>query len=382
MNYGKIKELASDHIKEITGAKEISISKDFSERFSFKDVKCMELIPADWDSPALWNKRLEYDKTYSPFYRIHYMGIAYNENSCDFFDYKAYAIDNENLTFMKEEYQKVLGDMDSHFLDKLTNFGYVDSPKKILTLQVFIKDNSFFAISYDGNKIIKRDFEGKIGLVRFENKERILYTLKGNSIYRYKINTGEIDNHREYVGCFELENKELYYKDDKEIESIEHVIPYDIDFEITDGKAQRQMQVIMITFTDGTKKVLVDAPNYNKTVSNYYKSLRIHDHLIGLSKEEAKLPQNAKFKPVRFKYDEDSVVYYIGGLVLNYENEDSFGRIIIKPDCTQEVRPYNPITNNARHLEEDTEELTMQQEKQKPKQKTMRKEIKQETKQD
>ena len=367
MDWEEINRIIHKRIIELTRAQKIKITKNFSKHLAFKEVISQELIEGDRDYPSYMRCKLEDGKTYSPFYRMHYMGIAYKENSCEIFEYKAYAIGYEGLTLTQENYNPILKNMDSHLFDIENGFGRVNSPIIVLTSHVFVKDNSFYAFTYNKNRIIKREFEGKIGSIKYEDKDRILYTIKGNQIYRYKINTGKIDDHREYVGYFELEDKELYHTDEKEIESIECD-----PISSTDSRLKK-MRAMIITFTDGTKRVLADAPKKEKTVSGYYKDIKISSYTISLSQEEKKQPENAKYKPKR-DYDIEGyeAYYYIPGLLVQYETDDSKGVITITPDCTQKIKQV--ISEPVEEKIDYTEELnTSQEENQSPKQKAKRK---------
>ena len=64
------------------------------------------------------------------------MGIAYKENSCEIFEYKAYAIGYEGLTLTQENYNPILKNMDSYLFDIENRFGRVNSPRIVLTSHV------------------------------------------------------------------------------------------------------------------------------------------------------------------------------------------------------------------------------------------------------
>ena len=369
----ELNKIVSNHIAEITGAKQVSISRNYSENLTFKAVKGEELREGDMAIPSVLLGRREDGYTCTPFYRIHCMGIVYKENSCDFFEYKSFAINNNGFTYMQEKYKPILENMDRLFSDKYTKFGHRNSPTEKLTSHIFLKDNSFCVYSFNGNQIIKKEFEGKFGYVVSEDDNEIFYSFKDNKVYRYKINKGEISEYVENVGYFNLDDKTLYYTDEKEIEKIEYVRPYDPDFEA--DSEQYKMRVMKITFTDGTKRVLVKNHKKEETVTDYYKEITDGSRWISLSKREAQKPENAKYEQEKFEYDGGYVAYYIPGLTFNYKDGDSEGKVIIRLDCTQEVIPMVPkvydadaIRRHAAMLAGDDEESTTENEEP-PKQK-------------
>ena len=341
MEYKEVIKQVCEHIKKSTGAKEIEYTKDYSECLSYYDYKSVGLTNDDpsWMDGVYIKK--DGEKKYTPFFRIHLMGIAYKEETCDLFDFRALAIARDKVDLLEDEYVPILKDMDEFVLEKISKTGYCDSPKSTLDLHVFKKDNSYCAYSYSTGTVIKRSFEGEYGCDVAENtRDRsAFFTFKDNNIYIYEINTGYTgyeDGRTFTLGQFDLISN-LYYTDDKKITKVESIDLFVHDFgvdEDLDG-----MEVTLITFEDGTQRVLAKKGK-KQSVSDYHNQITFETAFqVSISEEQSKEPANKRFVK-RDKYDEDGIeytFYSIPGVVFNYIDEDYAGRLFVRQNCTQDT---------------------------------------------
>ena len=321
------------HLKELLGVKEVEIIKDFSENLVCEDKKEI-FIPGDWESSSecrvVPDKRVD-----TPFYRINKICIVHGEDKVSLISYKAFAVSGNDLTFINEETNYIFEDMDAHIFKNIRTYGYWYWERKdVRELDVFLKENTLYGITYLDGKLHKIDIKGKAVPEIISNGTFL--SIEGNTVYENTVVTGKKDKYgeyREYVDYMGVKTKVLH-KDKKEIEDIEILdIAYGNDGWVTD--APDFSMAAIISFVDGTKRLLLETKNGKKSTSAYFKDLKLYQAFISLSEKEfeKELPENKQ------SYSEvaDSDIYNIPGLTFDCTTDSLKGEFIVKNNGNMKI---------------------------------------------
>ena len=321
----KYDKKAIEHLKELLGASYVKIVKNFSTNLTYKK-KVEMLDPEEWNNA---NLIMDYRQSneLSPFYNMHYICIVEIEDKISLISYTSFMMDdNDNLSFMKENVSYIFKDMDHHVF---TNGHYYDlggwRQSYINDSDAFIKDNTLYGITYSNGIIKKKEIEGKIytdtkGCATF-------LTTQGNTLYEHEIVTGEYDtfgNYISYTNILELKSR-LLHRDTKEISDIKCVnTKYKNDGYIT---SPPDVDAIIVSFVDGTKRLIVKNASGKKSSSRYFKNLELTEAVVMISKKEFKKePEENKYS-----WNNDGCGnYYIPGLSFNYTTDNTQGEFIVK----------------------------------------------------
>ena len=333
------------HIEELLGVNKVVAVKEFS-----RSIKCKEYNQIYREGDTIRVEPVNDIET--PFYRINKTCIAYGNDKVSLVSYKSFAIIDEDISFIKEEVDYIFQDMDKHIFTNGSEYrGHY-----VRELDVFLKENKLYGITYLDNKTHEMDIKGKliddpsiknISLIikdctvydgtyltitpEMIHTTRTLLSIEGNVLYENNILTGAKDKdgvYREYINHVSLGTTTLH-KDEKEIEDVEVVdVKYKNDGWITD--APDFYLALIIKFVDGTKRLLVKTEEGKKVTSRYFKNLKLDTSYISLTKEE-----------VEKEYPED---------IDNWDNECGYCITGLTFDCSTDYSEGELTINNDGHI--------------------------------
>ena len=327
------------HIKKLVGANKVEVVKDFSMNLNYEDEKEV-YISGDWDNCASI-RRYAKQKGESPFYRINKLCIVYNDDSISLISYKSFAIDNDDITFIKDDINYIFKDMSKHIFTNGHKYGYFDG-YYIREVDAFYNDNTLYAITYLDEKLHKIDIKGKVIIDTLGGNT--FYSIQNNTIYKQSIKTGKLDkygNYREYNDYVALESN-IYYEDEKEITNIEFVDKrYKNDGWIT---ASPNINALIVTFTDGTKKLIVENEQEKKATSRYFKDLKLLIAAVYITKKQFEQEKQENKQSWNYDGDED---YVIPGLTFDYTTDDEQGTFIVKNNGYMKTKSKKKLNQNS-----------------------------------
>lgn len=332
-----INEETIKHIKKLLGVKHVEIVKNFSYNLQYKDYK-ENFYEGDWESCCDVSIVTE-DRGDSPFHRINELCIVYDDNDrSSLITYKGFAIDGEDVTFVKDDVSYIFKDMDKHLLTNGHRYGYWNG-HYVRELDVFIKDNSLYAATYLNEKKPKIDIKGKV--IPSTLGGRTFYTVEGNTVYVQEIVTGKEDKYGEYheYNDYIALKSRVFHKDEKEIADVEFVdLTYKNEGYITDAP---NIVAAIIIFTDGTKRLLVKNEKGKKACSRYFKDLKLSIAALHITKDEfeKETPKNKE----SWNYGYNDTDYFVSGLTFDYITDKHQGEFIVKNDGHMMVKSRKSI---------------------------------------
>lgn len=320
-----INEKVCKHIEELFETKHMYVVKDYSEILIYKDYQ-QKYSSGDWETgPHVYNAKIK--ESFSPFYRINKLCLVFdNEDKSSLVYYKAFAIDNDSVEFIKEEVSYIFKDMDIHVYDQSKKYYGQWNSENVRELDAFIKDDVLYAITYLDNEIHKINIKGKV--VKSTAKHKTFYSIQNNTVYLNEIVTGKVDKYgkyHQYNNYVDLKST-AYHKDEKEIMDIEAVKISELDCIITDAP---EVSAIIVSFTDGTKRLIVRNKHSKKAFSDYFQNIELFDKSVALNEEEFK-NENSENKVGWNEIDFGR--YFIPGLTFSYTTDNEAGELIVKND--------------------------------------------------
>ncbi len=323
----------SKHIKELYKLETLTIVKDFSHVIPYNDYK-EEFHTGDWEDSYADFSRVPEDAAASPFYRMKKSCIVSAGDKVSLVVYKAFAIVDEGITFIKDEASYTLKDMDRH----IYSHGGVFGPWRghyVRTHDVFLKDNALYGYTYSDGEChemgnIKGELvSGSIGVAG----DNIFYSIQDNVIYENKITNVSKDEYgidHEYVNYISLESR-TFHKDAKEVVDMKFV---DFNYKNTDNILADAPDICfaaVITLADGTKRLIVKNSKGRKTASRYFNDIKLeHAYLCATPEEfEKEYPVEGEGSGVT-EYDDDDCEYFLPGLTFDYTTDTEHGTFIVK----------------------------------------------------
>ena len=321
----------SKHIKELYELETLTIVKDFSHVIPYNDYK-EEFHTGDWEDSYADFSRVSEDAAASPFYRMKKSCIVSAGDKVSLVVYKAFAIVDEGITFIKDEASYILKDMDRHVYSDVSVFGPW-SDHYVRTHDVFMKDNVLYGYTYADEECHEMgSIKGEAVSDSISPDDDIFYSIRDNVIYENKITNVSKDEYGidfkavDYIGL----TSRVFHKDMKKIVGMEFVdLKYKNNGNITDEPYICFAAVI--TLADGTKRLVVKNLEGRKTASRYFNDIKLEHAYLCVTPEEFEkeiAENNVSWNSV--DYDDGSRNYYISGLTFDYTTNSEHGTFIVK----------------------------------------------------
>ena len=297
----RIKEGTIKYIKELIGAKSVRVVTDYTSSIVSKDLTYLSDVEC-------------YSKNATKRYIINVFCTAGN-NKISFYNFKGYAILNDNISIICDRIIPIFEDMDLELLEpEKNNMKFIS----------FINGNTVHAFTFSDEKKHSFEFKGKIIPNSLNNGT--FYSIHNNSVIEYSISSRK-ENITNIDDSVYFREKTMYVgRNDKEI----------VGFSFADrwlnnhGYVPRfDPNVAIISYSDGTRRLLVEYKDGKRVLSEYFNKLNQISGAVCLNSSEFEKEDPRNYDEGYYKQDN---YYFIPGLTFEYSSGKQIEYINVKND--------------------------------------------------